>query len=83
VLRAEKLGAAGGARHALAEAAAKVATFEAVEVAGTAARRAAHAAGDAQAAAGVQKWARYSGKGLREARRLLATAALEAERYPL
>jgi butyryl-CoA dehydrogenase len=85
VLRAEKR-RDGGSAEALRDAAAKVATFEAVEAAATAARRAAHQVADgAEAAAlsdAVGKLARYQGSGLRAARHRLAQAALEAERYP-
>ncbi len=87
ILRAEKHAPAGDARQALREAAAKVVTLEAVEAAGTAARRAVFLTAEGAQAAGlaesVRRAARYDAPGLREAKRRLAQAALEAERYPI
>ena len=64
----------------------KVHTFSAVEKIATAARRAAFyvAEGDTLTAllGGVRRFTKYDAAGLLEAKRRLAAAALEVERYP-
>ncbi len=88
VLRAEKIAKGlSPARRALVEAAVKVHTFRAAEQVGTAARRAAFyvAEGDELSLllAGARRFTKYDAAGLLAAKRLLAGAAVEAERYPL
>ncbi len=74
-------------RRALQLAAAKVQAFSAVEKAATAARRAAFYVGEGDTAAlllgGVRRLTKYDARGLLEAKRRLAAAVVEAERYPL
>jgi len=88
VLRAGKISASGNAsRAALAEAAAKVFAFQASETAVGAARRAAFYIGEGNTLqmllAGIRRAGRYDAAGLLDAKRKLAAAALEKERYPL
>jgi butyryl-CoA dehydrogenase len=88
VLRAEKISASGNAvRASLAEAAAKVFAFRTCEEASSAARRAAFYVGEGNTLqmllAGVRRSGRYDAAGLLDAKRRLAAAALESERYPL
>jgi len=88
VLRAEKIAANGNAsRAALAEAAAKGFAFQASEAAVSAARRAAFYIGEGNTLqmllSGIRRAGRYDAAGLLEAKRRLASAALEKERYPL
>jgi butyryl-CoA dehydrogenase len=87
VLRAERTaGALLEATRADVAAAVKVHTFAGVEKVATAARRAAFyvAEGDTLAVllGGVRRFTRYDATGLLEAKRRLADAALERERYP-
>ncbi|HEY6099206.1 MAG TPA: acyl-CoA dehydrogenase family protein, partial [Anaeromyxobacter sp.] len=87
VLRAERISAGlpEGKRAAIA-AAVKVHTFAAVEKVATAARRAVFytAEGDTLTLllGGVRRFTRYDATGLLEAKRRLAAAVLERERYP-
>jgi butyryl-CoA dehydrogenase len=88
VLRAEKIAASGNAaRAALAESAAKAFAFRAGEEASSAARRAAFYVGEGNTLqmllAGIRRAGRYDAAGLLDAKRRLAAAALESERYPL
>ncbi|HEX9191189.1 MAG TPA: acyl-CoA dehydrogenase family protein [Candidatus Deferrimicrobiaceae bacterium] len=88
VLRAEKISASGNAgRASLAEAAAKVFAFRTGEEGVSAARRAAFYVGEGNALrmllAGIRRAGRYDATGLLDAKRRLAAATLEAERYPL
>jgi butyryl-CoA dehydrogenase len=88
VLRAEKSAPGpSGARRPLVLAAAKVFAFSAVEKVATAARRAAFYVGEGDTArlllGGVRRLTKYDASGLLEAKRLLAAAVVEAERYPL
>jgi alkylation response protein AidB-like acyl-CoA dehydrogenase len=88
VLRAEKISASGNAsRASLAEAAAKVFAFRTGEEAVSAGRRAAFYVGDGNTLqmllAGIRRAGRYDATGLLDAKRKLASAALEKERYPL
>jgi alkylation response protein AidB-like acyl-CoA dehydrogenase len=88
VLRAERIrpGLTEG-RRALVDAAVKVHTFRAVEKVATAARRGAFyvAEGDelAMLLGGVRRFTRYDASGLLAAKRTLAAATVDAERYPL
>jgi alkylation response protein AidB-like acyl-CoA dehydrogenase len=88
VLRAEKIAASGNAsRASLAAAAAKVFAFRTCEEAVSAARRAAFYVGEGNTLqmllAGIRRAGRYDATGLLDAKRRLAAAALEKERYPL
>jgi alkylation response protein AidB-like acyl-CoA dehydrogenase len=88
LLRAEKTGAgAGEAKRAVSEAAVKVNTFNAVEKIGSAARRAAFFAAEGDTLTmllgGIRRFTKYDASGLLQAKRRLAAAALERERYPL
>jgi butyryl-CoA dehydrogenase len=88
VLRAEKISGSGNAgRASLAEAAAKAFAFRTCEEASSAARRAAYYAGEGNTLqmllAGIRRAGRYDAAGLLDAKRRLAAAALETERYPL
>ncbi|MGA8890764.1 MAG: acyl-CoA dehydrogenase family protein [Anaeromyxobacteraceae bacterium] len=88
VLRAERIGPKlSPVRRALVDAAVKVHTFRAVEKVATAAKRGAFyvAEGDevTMLLAGVRRFTRYDAGGLLAAKRLLAAATVEAERYPL
>ncbi len=88
LLRAEKLSASGNATLAsLARAAAKVFAFQAGEACVSAARRAAFYVGDGNTLQmllkGISRAARYSAEGLLDAKRTLAAAALDKERYPI
>ena len=87
VLRAEKIsGDLHDAARADVAAAVKAHTFAGVEKVATAARRAAFyvAEGDTLAVllAGVRRFTKYDASGLLEAKRRLADATLERERYP-
>jgi Acyl-CoA dehydrogenase, C-terminal domain len=88
VLRAERIAASGNAVQAdLAEAAARAFAFGAAEGSVTAARRAAFYVGEGAVQrlllSGVRRAARYEADGLLDAKRRLAAATLERERYPL
>ncbi len=88
VLRAEKIRPRlSEARRALVDAAVKVHTYRAAEKIASAARRGAFyvAEGDdlALLLAGVRRFTKYDASGLLGAKRLLAAATVEAERYPL
>jgi butyryl-CoA dehydrogenase len=88
VLRAEKISVSGNASGAaLAEAAAKVFAFRTGEEGVSAARRAAFYVGEGNTLqmllAGIRRAGRYDATGLLGAKRKLAAAALESERYPL
>jgi butyryl-CoA dehydrogenase len=88
VLRAEKISVSGNASGAaLAEAAAKVFAFRTGEEGVSAARRAAFYVGEGNTLqmllAGIRRAGRYDATGLLDAKRKLAAAALESERYPL
>lgn len=87
VLRAEKTAATQPeARRALAAAAVKVHTFAAAEKAATAARRAAFYVGEGDTLTillgGIRRFSKYDAAGLLQAKRRLADAVLESERYP-
>jgi alkylation response protein AidB-like acyl-CoA dehydrogenase len=88
VLRAEKIAPslAEGKRAAVA-AAVKVHAFTAMERAATAARKAAFYVGEgdelAVLLAGIRRFTRYDASGLLQAKRRLADAVIEAERYAL
>ncbi len=86
VLRAERIAEAGGdARRALAAAAVKTFTFGAAEAAASAARKAAFLVEDGKKLSriveGLARLARYDASGLLQAKRLLAAACLETEKY--
>ena len=86
VLRAEKIsGALSENRRASLAAAVKVFTFNAVERTATAAKKAAYyvAEGDnlAMLLGGIRRFTRYDASGLLQAKRQLADASLEAEKY--
>ena len=86
VLRAEKiLPKMSDARRAAVEAAVKIFTFNATEVVGTAARKAAYYVEEGDTLtmllAGVRRFTKYDATGLLPAKRLLAEACLEAEKY--
>jgi len=88
VLRAEKIADSGNASRAeLAAAAVKTFTFPASEAAVSAARRAAFYIGEGNTQqmllSGIRRATRYDASGLLDAKRKLAAAALEKERYPL
>jgi butyryl-CoA dehydrogenase len=88
VLRAEKTGPRlSEERRALAEAAARVFTFAAVEKLTSAAKRAVFFVAEGDAATmmlgGIRRFTRYDASGLLQAKRLLAAAAVAGERYPL
>jgi alkylation response protein AidB-like acyl-CoA dehydrogenase len=88
VLRAEKIAASGNATRAeLSEAAAKVCAFQAAEACMTAARRAAFYIGEGgtlkMLLTGIRRSGRYESGGLLEAKRKLAAATLDKERYPI
>jgi butyryl-CoA dehydrogenase len=88
ILRAEKISGSGNASGAaLAEAAAKVFAFRTGEEGVSAARRAAFYVGEGNTLqmllAGIRRAGRYDATGLLGAKRKLAAAALESERYPL
>jgi butyryl-CoA dehydrogenase len=87
LLRAEKTAPSrSDAGRALAAAAVKVHTFSACEKVETAARRAAFYVGDGAAAnallRGIDRLTAYDATGLLAAKRALADAVLEGERYP-
>ncbi|GAO02558.1 acyl-CoA dehydrogenase family protein [Anaeromyxobacter sp. PSR-1] len=87
VLRAEKTAATQPeARRALAAAAVKVHTFAAAEKAATAARRAAFYVGEGDTLTillgGIRRFSKYDAAGLLQAKRRLADAVLETEKYP-
>ncbi|MFZ2224660.1 MAG: acyl-CoA dehydrogenase family protein [Candidatus Deferrimicrobium sp.] len=87
VLRAGKIAASGNATRAeLAAAAVKAFAFPAAEAAISAARRAAFYVGDGNTLqmllSGIRRATRYDASGLLDAKRKLAAAALESERYP-
>jgi butyryl-CoA dehydrogenase len=87
VLRAEKTAATQPeARRALAAAAVKIHTFAAAEKAATAARRAAFYAGEGDTLTillgGIRRFSKYDAAGLLQAKRRLADAVLETEKYP-
>ncbi len=87
VLRAEKIAPAlGEERRTAVVAAVKVFTFGAIEGIAAAARRAAFfvAAGDELTllVGGIRRFTKYDASGLLEAKRRIAEAAIEAERYP-
>ena len=86
VLRAGKIaGTAGDARRALVAAAVKTFTFGASEAAASAARKAAFLVEDGKRLArileGIGRLAKYDASGLLAAKRLLAGASLESEKY--
>lgn len=86
VLRAEKVHAAASDRKkSLLEAVVKVFTFEATEKVATAAKRGAFfiEEGDAltMILSGVRRYTKYDATGLLDAKRLLATATIEDEKY--
>lgn len=86
VLRAEKaLPGASDNKRALLEAATKVFAFKATEVIGTAAKKGAFylEEGDTltMILSGVRRFAKYDASGLLAAKRRLAKAAIEAEKY--
>ncbi len=89
VLRAERAHAHGApdAKRAAMAAAVKAFTFRAMEEIATAARRAAFYAAEGDALSlllgGVRRFTKYDASGLLEAKRRLAAAALEIERYPV
>jgi alkylation response protein AidB-like acyl-CoA dehydrogenase len=86
VLRAEKnLARVSEKKQELLKAAVKVFAFEATEIAGTAAKKGAFyiEEGDTltMILSGVRRFAKYDATGLLEAKRLLARAACEEEKY--
>ena len=86
VLRAEKsMGKFSERRQELVRAAVKVFAFEASEVVGTAARKGAFfiEEGDTltMILSGVRRFSKYNATGLLAAKRLLAVAACEEEKY--
>lgn len=86
VLRAEKnLAGVSEKKQELLKAAVKVFAFEATEIAGTAAKKGAFyiEEGDTltMILSGVRRFAKYDATGLLEAKRLLARAACEEEKY--
>jgi alkylation response protein AidB-like acyl-CoA dehydrogenase len=88
VLRAERIRPGlSEARRALVDAAVKVHTFRAVEKVATAAKRGAFYASEGDELAmllgGVRRFSKYDAGGLLAAKRALAAATIEAERYPL
>jgi butyryl-CoA dehydrogenase len=88
ILRAERIAKGlSPARRALVDAAVKVHTFRAVEKVASAAKRGAFyvAEGDevTMLLAGVRRFTKYDAGGLLAAKRALAAATVEAEKYPL
>ena len=86
VLRAEKSwGAVSETKRALLKAAVKVCTFNATEIAGTAAKRGAFYVEEGDTLtmilSGVRRFAKYDASGLLDAVRLLASRSLEEEKY--
>jgi alkylation response protein AidB-like acyl-CoA dehydrogenase len=86
VLRAEKVSpAASEAKRELLMAAVKVCAFNATEIVGTAAKKGAFyiEEGDTltMILSGVRRFAKYDASGLLQAKRALANAALESEKY--
>jgi alkylation response protein AidB-like acyl-CoA dehydrogenase len=86
VLRAEKSWAAASeTKRELLKAAVKVCTFNASEIAGTAAKRGAFYVEEGDTLtmilSGVRRFAKYDAAGLLAAVRLLASRSLEAEKY--
>ncbi|WP_020674542.1 acyl-CoA dehydrogenase family protein [Geopsychrobacter electrodiphilus] len=86
VLRAEKSWAAATeAKRELLKAAVKVCTFNATEIAGTAAKRGAFYVEEGDTLtmilSGVRRFAKYDANGLLAAVRLLASRSLETEKY--
>ena len=86
VLRAEKiLDSLSSARQEQLRAAVKVFTFNAVETAGTAARKGAYLIEEGDTLtmllSGVRRYTKYDASGLLQAKRTLAAAASEAEKY--
>ncbi len=86
VLRAEKgYAQASEARKELLKAAVKVCTFNATEIAGTAAKRGAFYVEEGDTLtmilSGVRRFAKYDASGLMQATRLLASRSLEEEKY--
>ena len=87
-LRAEKIAVSGNAmRTEISEAATKVFAFQAQEDCTTAARRAAFYIGEGAMLktllTGIRRSGRYEAVGLLEAKRKLAVATLEKERFPI
>jgi butyryl-CoA dehydrogenase len=88
VLRAERIRPTlSETRRTLVDAAVRVQTFRAVEKVATAAKRGAFyvAEGDelAMILGGVRRFTKYDAGGLLAAKRVLAAATIDAERYPL
>jgi alkylation response protein AidB-like acyl-CoA dehydrogenase len=88
VLRAEKiLPKLSEARRTAVEAAVKTFTFNATEVIGTAARKAAYYVEEGDTLtmllAGIRRFTKYDASGLLQAKRRLADACLDAEKYLL
>jgi alkylation response protein AidB-like acyl-CoA dehydrogenase len=86
VLRAEKVFAASSAqKQELLRAAVKVFTFNATEIAGTAAKKGAFYVEEGDTLtmilSGVRRFAKYDASGLLQAKRTLANAAIESEKY--
>jgi hypothetical protein len=86
VLRAEKhFAAASGKKQELLAAAVKVFAFQSVEFAATAARRGTFYVGEGDTLnmmlSGVRRFTKYDASGLLEAKRVLAKAACEEEKY--
>ncbi len=88
VLRAERIGPRlTEARRALVQAAVKVHTFRGMEKAASAAKRGAFYVADgdelSMLLAGVRRFTKYDASGLLDAKRRIAAATVESERYPL
>jgi butyryl-CoA dehydrogenase len=88
MLRAEKIGPRLSAeRKALVDAAVKVFTFAGTERVATAAKRAVFYVAEGDMATmmlgGVRRFTKYDASGLLAAKRVLAAAVVEGERYPL
>ncbi|HEX9777868.1 MAG TPA: acyl-CoA dehydrogenase family protein [Geopsychrobacteraceae bacterium] len=86
VLRAEKIfPAAGAEKQQLLKAAVKILSFNAAELAGSAARKAAFYLEEGDnlnmLLSGVRRFSKYDASGLLQAKRTLAAAALEEEKY--
>lgn len=86
VLRAEKAFAgASEQKQELLKAAVKVFTFNATEIAGSAAKKGAFYVEEGDTLtmilSGVRRFAKYDATGLLQAKRLLASASCEAEKY--
>jgi alkylation response protein AidB-like acyl-CoA dehydrogenase len=86
VLRAEKIfPAAGEGKQQLLKAAVKILSFNAAELAGSAARKAAFYLEEGDnlnmLLSGVRRFSKYDASGLLQAKRTLAAAALEEEKY--